>query len=187
MYLSLATGPATEPVSLQEAQDQVRTGGEAQDPILNRLIKVARQKVEEDTDRALITQTWDAHLHHWPRSEIQLPKGQLQSVTSVQYTPAGGDPETLDPATYELDTVSEPGRLVLASGSSWPVATLAAVNPIRVRYVCGFSVVPETLKQAILMLIGHFWENVEAVAMEPGIVVITTPLGYDRLIQPWIL
>lgn len=187
MQLQLQAPPSVEPVSVQEACDQVRTGGSDAERILARLIRAAREHTEILTHRALATQTWDAYLDKWPGRSLCLPKGRLQTVTSIQYTLAGESPLTLAPSVYEVDTVREPGRIVLRQGASWPSGALAALNPIRIRFECGFVTCPEVLKQAMLLLVGHLWENVEAVSMEPGIVVITTPLGYDRLIENWVL
>lgn len=188
MEVKIHTAPASEPVTIQEALDQVRTGGTDSERILTRLIKAARQQVERDTDRAVFTQTLDGYLDAWPRGrEIWIPKGQLQSVSEIVYTPASGSPVTVDPATYGVDTVREPGRIVLNVGASWPTGALAALNPIRIRFVCGFSAVPEDLKHLMLLLIGHWWENTEAVALEQGVVAIDVPLTYTHLIRPWVM
>jgi len=64
-----------------------------------------------------------------------------------------------------VDSVSQPGRLVLKSGQSWPSATLRPANAIVIRFVAGWASLgelPLRIKQAMLLLIGHWYENREA-------------------------
>ncbi|MCK9569543.1 head-tail connector protein [Candidatus Pacearchaeota archaeon] len=75
-------------------------------------------------------------------------------------------------ADYFVDSKSEPGRIVLAYGKSWPSTTLRPVNGICVTYVAGYGYsdeVPQAVKQAMKLLIGHWYENRETtIAMNVG-------------------
>src|SRR5690606_86660 len=69
--------------------------------------------------------------------------------------------QTLDPADYLLDAVSEPARLVPAHGKSWP-ATRVQVNAVQIKYVAGWAnaaAVPAAIKQWMLLQIGAMYEN----------------------------
>ena len=135
-----------------------------EDDILTSLIKTAREQVEVFTRRALITQTWDAYLDEFPRKNfIPLPFGQLQSVTSLSHTDSSGTLTTMIPITeYLVDTVSEPGRIVLPYGLSWPCYSWYPVNPIACRFICGYGAavnVPEGIKTAIKMVIADLYSE----------------------------
>jgi len=71
----------------------------------------------------------------------------------------------IDAGDYFVDTKSEPGRVVLNYGESWPSTVLRPANGVVVRYICGYgadsSYVPEQIRQAMLLAIGHWYENRE--------------------------
>jgi uncharacterized phiE125 gp8 family phage protein len=133
------------------------SGDATEDAILTEAIKTARLEVDAQSWRQLITATWDAYLDSWPaKNFIPLPLGQLQSVTSLAYTDSAGTVTTMTPTTdYLVDTVREPGRIVLPYGVSWPCFTPYPVNPIAIRFVCGYGAtaasVPSNFRTAIKM------------------------------------
>lgn len=147
------------------------SGDTTEDDLLTALITAARQQVETITQRALITQTWDLFLDGWPDGNshcyepfIVLPYGQLQSVTSITYTDSAGAVHTMTPTTdYLVDASSDPGRVVLPYGVSWPSFTAYTVNPIAIRYVAGYgsttASVPAGIRAAIKMLCEDLWNN----------------------------
>lgn len=184
--LILTTAPAVEPVSLEEAKLHLRLDITADDTLVYSLIQAAREKCEEYTWRALITQTWDLFLDGFPSNAIKLPNPPLQSVTGVYYTPDGGAEQTVTSTDYIVDTRGEPGRIILATGKSWPGNSLTPTNGVRVRFVCGYGAaganVPQKLRQGMLLLIGHLYENREAVFMGRTAPVML-PFGVQMLWQ----
>lgn len=192
MRIKLVTPPASEPVSLDEAKSQLRVDGDDENDFITGLITAAREHVEQTARRSLITQTWRLNLDAWPcgpstgsgrGDEIELPKPPLQSVTSVVYKDSVGAQTTLSTAAYIVDTDSEPGRIVLAYGQSWPSLTLYPANPIQITYVTGYGAaadVPAWAKQAIKLIIGHWYENREDTIA--GTIIKGIPLGADSLI-----
>jgi uncharacterized phiE125 gp8 family phage protein len=144
----------------------VKSSGDiTEDLILTALITAARQLVEAITRRALITQTWDLFLDHFPcKNYIPIPNGQLQSVVSMSYTDADGSLTPMTATTdYLVDASSEPGRIVLPYAVSWPSTTYYPVNPIAIRYICGFGAtaasVPAGIRTAIKMLAEDLWNE----------------------------
>lgn len=187
MALVLVSAPATEPVSLTEAKLHLRVDSTADDSLITALITAAREYVEAFTGRALITQTWDYILDAWPSGdEIVIPLPPLQSVTSVTYRDSDGNTSTVSSSTYTVDTDSEPGRVVLLTGYTWPSTTLYAVGGVRVRFVAGYgdnaSDVPQALRQAMLLLVGHWYENREDATTAN---VRPIPLGAQMLMWPY--
>lgn len=138
----------------------------AEDTLLAALIQAAREYVEDYQNRALCTQTWELVLDSWPvRDYVELPKPPLQSVTSIKYKDSAGTESTWADTNYIVDPDSFLGRVVLADGISWPTATLYPAGGIRIQFVAGYGLaadVPQTTRQAMLLLIGHLYENREA-------------------------
>ena len=188
MALKLITAPAAEPVSTSEAKSHLRVDTTADDTYIGTLITVARQNVESHLRRALISQTWEVVLDDFPAGVIRLPKPPLASVTSIKYTDDEGNESTDSSDNYVGDSDTEPGRVVLKSGESWPSDTLAAANGVRVRYVAGYgsaAAVPNPIRQAILLLIGTLYENRESVLVAQGVTVAQLPFGVEALLMPY--
>lgn len=176
--------PATEPVTTDEAKSHMRVDIDDDDNLIGSMIEAARDYFEETSRRALITQTWRLNLDAWPEgNEIELPRPPLQSVTEVVHLDEDGNSTTFSSSSYIVVTADEPARIVLATGESWPTSSLFPANPIQITFVAGYgaaSAVPEKFKQAIKLLIGHWYEHREAYSDEA--IVRQVPLALESLI-----
>ena len=151
------------------------------------LITTARQYMEETLGRAFITQTWELVLDDFPTEKyIELPLPPLASVTSITYYDVDDVPAIQAATEYYVDTYSEPGRIVLNDGESWPTTSLRPANGVIIRYICGGTAasVPEPLCNAMMMLVGHLYENRELV-VTTGAVPKELPLAYKHLVAPY--
>lgn len=188
MALQLITAPVAEPLTLAEAKLHLRETRDTQNAIITVLITVARQQCETITRRALITQTWDLFLPGFPAGEaIEVPLSPLASVESITYVDSAGVIQTWDAAEYTVDAVSEPGRIVPAYNESYPTAR-AVPNAVKVRFVAGFgaaSEVPEGIKQAMRLLVGHLYVNRESVKIGQGYMLNIIPHGVEYLLAPY--
>jgi uncharacterized phiE125 gp8 family phage protein len=186
MALVLTTAPLTEPVSLDDAKLHLRVDIDTDDTLINALIIAARQHIENVLNRSLITQTWDLWLDEFPGDDyIELPKPPLSSVSSLKYYDTSDTVATWAAANYFVDTKSEPGRLCLAYGITWPTTTLRDFNGVDITFVAGYgaaTAVPKPIKQAMLLLIGHLYEHREAVTTGQ---ITTVPMAVDALIYPY--
>lgn len=188
MALKLITAPAEEPISIAEVKRHLRVDIEDDDVLIMQLITAVRTHVEQHIlRRALVTQTWDYYLDAFPASnQIVIPMPSLQSVTSISYTDANDVTSTLDASSYVVDTVNEPGRVMLKASASWPSTTLAPLNGVAIRFVAGYGLaaaVPQMIKQAILLTIGDLYENRENIVV--GTIVTELPIGAKLLLWPY--
>lgn len=158
----LLTPPSVEPVTLAEMKAHARLTTTADDTLLEGLLRAARQWCEHYTRRAFIHQTWDLALGQAPAKRFQLlPRAPLASITAVHLYDEE-DRETLwEASNYYADVLSEPGRLVLRRGASWPEIERCASGMV-ITYVAGYgasgSAVPEEIKLAIMQLALHWYE-----------------------------
>lgn len=167
---TLVSAPAVEPVSLTEAKLHLREDGSAQDSLIEDvLIPAARQWVEDRQWRSLITQTWDFTFDRFPSTKrLDLPLPPLQSVTSVSYYDSDNASQTYASANYVVDASRTPGMIYLLEGSTWP-DTYERPSAVTVRAVCGYgdagTDVPIKMRQAMYLLIGHWYANRESVVV----------------------
>lgn len=204
MALQLYTAPTIEPLTLSEATAHLRVDSDDDMLLVESLITAARIYCENKTNRQFINATYKLSLDQFPvwndcrprRGEsfaelggvIRVPRPRLQSVTSITYVDLNGDTQTLSTSNYTVDTQSEPGRIVPAYNSFWP-GTRTQVNAVVVTYVAGFGAnatsVPESIKAAMKLIIGHLYENREAVNI--GNVVNEVPMAVDSLLGTYAL
>lgn len=146
------------------AEVLVKSGDTVEDALIARLITGAREYCEDLTRRALAPQTLEAYLEEFPSvNYIELPHPPLVSVSSVKYKDCTGSETVMEEnADYIVDKTSEPGRIVLPYGKSWPSFTPYPVNPIIIRYEAGYSTLPASLKTAMLLHIGYFYNHRDA-------------------------
>jgi uncharacterized phiE125 gp8 family phage protein len=181
--LVIVTPPAAEPVSLAEIKLHLRIEPDvsAEDDLLNSLIKAARLHAERVTGRALVTQTQKLTLDYFPEWGIELPNPPLQSVTSVVYWDLNETQQTLAAANYKVVTATTPGFVEPAYGEVWP-STLEISGAVEITFVAGYgaaAAVPDDLKAAIKLLVGHWYRNRESVSATGG---IELPQAVDMLL-----
>lgn len=205
MAVKVITAPSGEPISLDQAKAHLRVDTADQDDLIEALITAARERVEDETGRALITQTLEIALDYFveppdlrfvtlpyltPAKAILLPRPPLIALKRISYYDRDGNvvllhDEVGSPTVISdlvVDTYSVPGRLVPASGGNWPSVQDRA-NAVTIRYTAGYGAdgesVPMPIRQAMLLLIGHYHENPSAV----GDSMAEIPMGVDFLLQ----
>ena len=153
MNFSIST-PTQEPVSVDEVKDQCGILTTDHDAKISGWIKSARQWVEGNIGRALITQTITYKIEDFPYDdELYLPRPPLVSVTSVKYIDTSGATQTWSSGNYTVDTVAQPGRIIPTYNTQWP-SVQSIDNAVTITYVAGYGTadnVPQAIKQAIML------------------------------------
>ncbi len=182
--LKLVTAPATEPVTLVEAKAHLRVDITADDTYITTLIAVARRFSELKLGRQIITATWELRQNRFGTSgRIFLPRPPLISITHVKYNDNDGNQQTWSNTLYDVSVDSIIGWVVPKFNLSYPDAR-NETDSIQIQYVAGYgaaSAVPESIKQAILLMIGHLHEHREGVIV--GKVASTMPMAVDALLD----
>lgn len=209
--LQLVTSPQSEPVSLIEAKAHLRVDFADEDDNIQGLIYAAREVVEGKLRRAVFEQTYEMTLDQFPYPSgldtktpeqrdgylfpslhftyfaIELPRSKVTSVDAITFKPSpSADAVTLDPAFYAVDTNSEPARIVPVAGATWPYVGSYMPGSITIAFKAGqwdSDSVPQSIKHAMLLLIGHWYANREAVS---GKQLSTMPLAVDALLERWV-
>lgn len=182
MTLLLVTGPAEEPVTLEEARAHLRLDATAEDGLLAALITAARGALEGQTRRAFVTQGWRLVLNQWPGAEVTLPLAPVSAVTAVTLHDTDGD-HAVDPSAYETALAGDAPLLACVAGWPAPVKRIAGIS---IDFTAGYGAaanVPQPLKLAILLLATHWFENREPVSL--GETGRELPLDVASLIAPY--
>jgi len=181
--------PPTEPaVSYEEAKAHLRLDHDEEQAYVEALVAAAEQHFAAPAGwlgRSICLQTLELRTSGFGWCELQLPYGPVRSIASVKYDDAEGVEQTVDPAGYTLIGAGSDRTFVgLARGHSWPTAN-GGQEAVRIRYTAGYEPddVPAPLKQAILLLVSHWYENREAVNV--GNIVTAFPFAVEALASPF--
>jgi uncharacterized phiE125 gp8 family phage protein len=181
----LLTPPAVEPISLAEAKAFLRVEHGDDDDVITALIAGARIYVEAQTRRALITQTWRLTRDAWPQAgKIAVRPMPLQSLDAVRVHDGQGAPREVDVEAFVVDTAG--GCLVFAPWAlPQPARTAAGIElDVTLGYGDTAVEVPEPLRQAIRLLVGHWYEN-RGVVVSTDVSGAPLPLTVPALIAPY--
>ncbi len=163
MAVTLSSGPGVEPITLAEAKSHLRVDTTDDDTLITSLILGARHFIENYTGRQIIQATWVLKRKGF-FTELYLPKAPLSSVSSIQYIDGDGATQTLAASTYTVDADSNPGRIVLAYLQNWPTVR-DEIHNVTITFVSGYGTattdVPEPIRQAMRLLVAHFYETRE--------------------------
>ena len=167
-----ATGPAVEPLTVAEAKLHLRVDTTEDDTYIGTLITAAREWVENYLDRTLITTQLILRAAEFPTEELELPRPPMvasgtATAVVITYTLADTTTATLSTALYRVDRTSTPGNVAPIINGTWPSDVIEDANAVAVTYWAGYgptsASVPATIRHAMLMLIGHWYDRRSAV------------------------
>ena len=178
MDFAVTSQPVCEPISLSDVKVFLRTivGDTSEDnAVLIPMITAAREFCENATGRAIVPQTITAY----PRTfePAYLPKPPIISLVSASYKDKDGVEHEL--ATGDCIVSNDKVYFQNAPSSS----ELFGVNPISVTYTAGYDMLPPSLRQAMLMLIAHWYNNREAVQIGSRINEVAAQHAFENLIK----
>jgi uncharacterized phiE125 gp8 family phage protein len=194
--LYLKTPPTIEPISLTEIKQTLGMSdiGEecvnftADDEYLTALITAAREYCEIYRSEAFLTQQFEMTMQCFP-CVIYFPRKNIQTVSTITYKDSDGVTKSLTVNTdFVYSKRGEKPRILPASGKTFPSFTPFPVDAITITFTAGYespSDVPERIKQAIKLLVSHWYENrtpIDATRTEPKEIafMLTSLLNIDR-------
>ena len=188
MSLTLITPPAVEPLVLSTARARLRVPDNSQDGQIKLWIQIARERVERETGRALLSQTWLERRDSWWGdgrltafgTRFRLLKPPLTALEAVTIYGADDTPSEIDPAAFFVDTLSDPGRLVLRPGYEFPEPARAA-GGIEIRYRAGYGDSPDDIPSPLVEAVTRLVEAMYAGGS--GTDALTPEV--ESLLAPW--
>ena len=162
--IKVITPSTVLPVTLADTKLHLKIDSDTtEDTLVTALIYTAQEMVENYCRIRLLDTVEELYIDQFPfEYSLYLSKWPISAISYCHYLDINGVETTLDPTVYYADTISKPGRLCLNYARYWPV-TRWIDNAVWIRYTVGFGAtadsIPYSLKTALLLIIGHLYQN----------------------------
>jgi uncharacterized phiE125 gp8 family phage protein len=165
MNLEILTAATDTAIPLVIAKNHLRIDGIEDDANIAASVKAAAAYVINLLGRSIITVSYELTLDSFA-AKIYLPNPPLISIDSVKYDDSEGNEQTLAATEYEAGYENGLAYMQATPNAAWPeLDSTKALQRVRVAYTAGYGEqesVPEDIRQAMLLLIGDYYENREA-------------------------
>jgi uncharacterized phiE125 gp8 family phage protein len=171
---------ASAVITTADLKAHLRVDYASDDSLIDGFLLAAMSYAQHYTGIAVGRQTIEMALDSFPDGAISLPLVPAASIISITYVDSAGAVQTLAGSAYSLDDYSSQDAWVVpAVDTEWP-ETYDAVNAVKVQYYAGTTALDRAIKQALLLLVGHFYENRQE-ATDKRLAQI--PLGVSALLD----
>ena len=181
----VVTAATSNPITLTEAKTHLKVDTTADDTFITNLIKSATSSAQEYTNRFFIATTIQQVGDKW-EDISNLLKSPVASVTNIKYVDTSGSLQTLSTDVYFVDDVNKPARIGLKPNQSYP-EIIDRLNAVQVNYVVGLAAGPdevdEGIRQALLLTIGNWYQNRQAVVT--GTIATELPMNAKFLLDQY--
>jgi len=194
--LKVISESTLEPITLEEARLHLRLDADGSPPshpddsLVTTLITVARQHAETYLGQAIAQKTFEVAIDELPdgaNQTISLEMWPVNAVTSITYIDSDGVQQPF--TDYQLDTYAKPAAVY--PDERWP-AVKRVPNAVIISFIAGYTdnfspnpyPLPAGVKQAMLLLIGHLYQNRESVTEGQ---MYEMPQGFTALLTPYRL
>ncbi len=172
--VSVSTGlPVELPVSVDDVKEHTYVDDAADDELLDAYIESATDEVSRMVPggRQLVTRTWDYVLPAFPSGSdpLYLPRPPLVALVdttgnrAIQYYDGANALTFLATTSVIVHTPwAQQGYLRTKPSTTWPSANSERDDAVTIRYTAGYglaSAVPQSLRQAIRLLVADAYEN----------------------------
>jgi uncharacterized phiE125 gp8 family phage protein len=187
----LVTPPVIKPITRTEAKAHLDISYSEKDTLIDGLIAAATTHLDGWTGilgRALCEQTWRQDFDCFEFG-LRLPLFPVISVSSVKYTDTENVEQTISTSNYNVLTDDLGTHVRFLDNYSFPNLRQYQPAAVRVEYKAGYadsdgaSTVPDAIKQAMLLLVRHWFDNPTAVVV--GQSVAPLPFAVDALLSPY--
>lgn len=179
--LTLQTEASKQALDVRDVKNYLKLDDNADEVLVRTLITTASDWVENHIARSLINRTYKLSIDSinefdfplwegfrdgpdmvYQKRYIPLPRGPIQSVSSVVTYDDADTATTMNTSDYYVDSVSQPPRVMLRNNAVWPTA-LRVANAIEITYVAGYGAsplqIPEPIRLAMYQFIAFQYEH----------------------------
>ncbi|MGB1540581.1 MAG: head-tail connector protein, partial [Rickettsiales bacterium] len=169
------TAPASEPLTLAEAKLYLRVDGSAEDSLITDMITAVREAAEEYLRKSLITQSWVLTYEDYAPAVAMLPRGPVQSISSVKVIDRSGAETAVSNTVYHLGV----GK------ASVHFDTVQLGYLVEIIYSTGYGdadAVPEAIRQGMLTHLAALYDNrIDGMSLPAASIALYKPYREVRI------
>lgn len=172
-------------LDLEEVKAHLRTIDDDEDGLIGGLIDAVTSYLDGWSGilgLALVTQTWrQAHDGFPNNGQLRIPLGPVTGTPTISYYDEAGSQQPFSDFHVATDAIGP--MIVLRDGASWPTTGIRP-DAVAVTWQCGYgdaANVPAAIRQAALLLIGHWYANRETA----GASMAEQPIAVSALLAPF--
>lgn len=184
----LKTAPADKPVSVAGVKAALRIDFDEDDGLVGALIDAAISHLDGwggILGRCMIDQVWTQTLPAWPCGQVRLAFPDVSSVV-VSYRDPDDAVQVIADTNYRLIERADATAIEWIDGFSLP-SLASRSDAITIDMTAGYGAaaadVPAAILRAIELLVGHWYQNREAVVV--GTIVADLPFAVSALLSPY--
>ena len=189
MILTELSAPPLAALPLRAFAEHLRLGSGfaddgGEDAVLEVYLRAAMAAIEARLGRALLARPFAWTVSRWREEASQgLPVAPVVSVEAIRLRAADGGETEVEAEAWSVLRDAQRPRLVGRFGRALPRIPRGGEAEVRFTagYGAGWEEVPADLRQAVLLLAAHFYEN----RSESGAVAGTMPFGVLVLLEAY--
>lgn len=165
---------------LADAKAHLKVEHDDEDDLIEALIGASIEAIENMTGQLFASSVFYLYADAWHSQAFTF--GPVKTITAVEYYNEANELTTLSTSSWWADLQSTPQRITF---SAPPSIYSDRHQGVRITATCGHTTLPHPLKQAALMLVGHYYENRQQVVT--GATPSEVPLAVHYLTNPFRL
>lgn len=186
-----STAATIKALTVADAKTHLNVTHNEDDSLISDYIDAATKVLQDRCGRCFVEETRKLVMNGFDDKRyvhdrvIYLPRSPVSSVSSITYVnSSAGTTSTLASTDYVVSAYDKPGRISEAYNATWPTPRCQP-NNVTVTYLTGSSTttasVPANIKQALRMLVAHWYRNRESALV--GTVSTEISMGLDALLE----
>jgi len=158
------------PVKLSEAKSFLRVTHDDDDLSIDRMLRAAINHVETVTGRTFFNTDFKLFLECFPDGDdpIDVPRTPMIDLDTLSYYDTANATKSLNVSTQVVLFVDGDGFGLIrpTAGTTWP-GTYDRPDAVTLTFSAGYTTtaIPEPARQAILLLLSHWYDNRESVVI----------------------
>lgn len=163
-HLLTVTGAPDPLLTLDEAKDHLEIAHSDKDSFITSLVAAASMMIDGYdgiVGKAIGEQTVTYSLRTIKNGKTDIPIVPVRSLESVTYYDEANAEQTINVNQFVLVANEDFAYIEPVAGFAFP-ALFDRADAITFTFLCGFAEVPEPIKHAARLMVGHWFENREA-------------------------
>lgn len=174
-------------ITIDQAKEHLRVEHDEEDALITSLIASAFRYIENRTGQVFEKREAAVMVvDQLPEGSggVELDYTPVREVTELAYLDPGGAPAVMMAGDIYVDRRGVYPVIYPAANGVWPEHRRQR-GGVQITVSAGYEYLPEDVRAAVLLIVGHLFENREAAVV--GSVSSELPMGVEMLLAPYVI